>query len=320
MTLSNDEPLFLMSYPRPDWGIRGGSNFLSQKASAPSPRAAFQDWLAVAQSIQDAGGHVLVMPPCPTDNLTGLPYTAEAGEFCRDAQGKPLFVLPHMKAPHRKLEPTYTAGFVAALGWTPLATKAIWEAQGDAIRLGKGRVVHTCGEGPSTRTAPEAYHEVAAHLGNQHIQLHFRADPWFHGNTFLAYFEGKERAAVLYCPDALAPGQEQHLRAFAPDLEWFALTRQESLSYATNALQVNRTVIAPEGTAERIESLWRDLGLRVQALPLTELFRRGGGAAVCLTNRLYGLRPDQVPTSLLFAHQAPALRTYAATYPEQPAA
>ncbi len=74
--------LFLMSYPRPDWGLKGKANFLSSNPeSRADPNQAMADWLAVGQAIEDAGGRVLVLPPAPHLNLTGLPYTAEAGMF-----------------------------------------------------------------------------------------------------------------------------------------------------------------------------------------------------------------------------------------------
>jgi hypothetical protein len=42
----------------------------------------------------------------------------------------------------------------------------------------------------------------------------------------------------------------------------------------------------------------RALGLTVQLLALPALFRKGGGAAVCLTNRLDGVRAVQVPQAM----------------------
>ena len=44
---------------------------------------------------------------------------------------------------------------------------------------------------------------------------------------------------------------------------------------------------------------WRGLGLTVRFLALPALFGKGGGAAVCLTNRLWGLDVDAVPAAML---------------------
>lgn len=312
-------PTYLMSYPRPDWGLRGKQNFLSASGgAAPSPRGAMRDWLAVASAIETAGGRVLVMPPSPCRNLTGMPYTAEAGEFYRDSAGRPCFLLSRMAAAHRAPEPEYTAGFVQALGWHATSPEAVWEAQGDAIRVGPFSIVHTYGVGPAARTAKAAYDEVAAHLSARHMQLAFRADPWFHGNTFLAWFHRGNDHVILVCDDVLEADARDQLAAFAPHATLVDIDVAASRNYATNALQVCDTVLAPTGLPDAILGLWRELGLEVVELALPTLFRRGGGAAVCMTSRLWGLAEGELPDHLTFAACGPALTELAETYPETP--
>ena len=312
-------PTFLMSYPRPDWGLRGRKNFLSAAGgAAPSPRGAMEDWLTVATAITDAGGRVVVMPPSESQNLTGLPYTAEAGEFYRDRAGKPCFLLSRMAAAHRIAEPAHTRKFVETLGWTTRAPKDVWEAQGDAIRVSPFSIVHTYGVGPAARTTQAAYAEVADRLSAQHIQLAYRADPWFHGNTFLAWFHRGDDHVLLVCSAALFDAGPAALAAFAPHATLVDIDVAASRAYATNALQVCGTVIAPEGLPDDITAVWRDLGLDVRALRLPTLFRRGGGAAVCMTSRLWGVAPDEIPNRVLFTPQRAELEALAATYPESP--
>ena len=77
-----------------------------------------------------------------------------------------------------------------------------------------------------------------------------------------------------------------------------AVSAEDTLSYATNALQVNDTVLAPAGVPDVVIDAWRSLGLRVELLELPALFRKGGGAAVCLTNRLDGVTPAMVPADM----------------------
>ncbi len=313
--------LFLMSYPRWDWAIRGGANFKSQQthATRPSPRAALQNWLDIADAITRAGGHVLVMPPSPDRNLTGLPYTAEAGLFTRTPDGAPAFLLPRLTPPHRRDEALVVSGFVHALGWSVRSPQARWEAQGDALRLDDRRMIHTSGHGPMARTEAEAYPELADALTPHHLHLRFIAEPWFHGNTLLAIFwdARTHQPALLVCAEALAPGELERLRAFAPDALLLPITREASLGYATNALQVGRTVIAPAGLPREILAFWERLGLQTVELELHELFHRGGGAAVCLTNRLWGLRLDEVPPHLRYTHQREHLHDLLTTWPEE---
>ncbi len=314
--------VYLMSYPRPDWGIRGGANFLSSQLSdqPPNPQRAMKEWLTVADAIEDAGGTVLIVPPAPHLNLTGMPYTAEAGEYFVDADGVPSFVLPKMKSAHRQPEPTWIGGYVMGLGWKTRAVSVTWEAQGDAIRIGPDRIVHTHGKGPMRRTQPEAYAQVADLLSPHHIDIQYRAYPWFHGNTFMAAFHSPDqsRAVVMVCPEALMDGELERLEAFCGQTPVVHITRLQSLNYATNALQVGGTVLAPSGQDESITKVWTDLGLEIVELKLVELFRRGGGAAVCMSNRLYGLDPATLPPHTLYRAQRDALHSQAQDYPTVP--
>ncbi|MEW5855138.1 MAG: hypothetical protein AB2A00_40555 [Myxococcota bacterium] len=303
MHMTSITPVYLMSPPGPEWTVRARSNVFSQAAGtsetplAPQARA---DWLMVAHAIERAGGRVLVAPPPPHLNLTGMPYTAEAGIFFRDEKGAPGFLLPNMKPAHRHAEATYLAGYVSALGWRARKVNATWEGQGDVLRVDLERMVHTWGEGPYARTSREAYAEVAHLISRRHIQVGFKADPWFHGNTFLGFYASAkgERRWMLVCPAALQDGELARLRAFVPEAEVLELQHDESVAYATNALQVNGTVIAPTGLPARVHEVWRSLGLEIVELPLQALFRQGGGAAVCLTDRLDGFDASQIPAHL----------------------
>ncbi len=310
-------PTYLMSYPRPDWGLRGKQNFLSATSGEPpSPRGAMADWLTVARAVTAAGGRVVVMPPHADKNLTGLPYTAEAGEFFRDRTGAPGFLVSKMAAAHRVQEPAHTARFAASLGWNVRHPSAVWEAQGDAIRVSPFSVAHTYGVGPASRTTQEAYVEVADRLSAQHIQLPFRADPWFHGNTFLAWFHKGSDHVLLVCPEALFDGGVEAIASFAPHATVVTISAEDSRAYATNALQVADTVLSPSGLPDRITGIWRDLGLAVESLQLPTLFRRGGGAAVCMTSRLWGVADDEVPSAVTFSAHRSELETLAESYPE----
>lgn len=320
MTAFSD--LFLMSHPRPDWAVKGRANFLSQGQldhRAHSPRAAMEDWLEIARTIEAAGGKVVVAPPAPHLALTGLPYTAEWGHFFRDRDGRPAFLVARMTPEHRKQEPTYVAGFVAALGWRAYATQARWEGQGDALRIDGERIVHTAGVGLMARTEAAAYAEVAPRLSPKRLSLPFRADPWFHGNTFLGVFrrKGSGEPLVLLCPDALEPDDHARLRAFLRGIPVVEIDAAASRGYATNALQVHDTVIAPTGLDARIYTVWRELGLTVVQLRMDALFRSGGGAAVCLTLRLDGCRAEEIPPHLCFANLRAGLEARAREYPEE---
>ena len=216
-----------------------------------------------------------------------------------------------MKPPHRRQETAYIAAFVADLGLAPVTCAVCWEAQGDALRFDDQRMVHTYGVGPMARTEQAAYLEVARQLSPKHLQLQFRASPWFHGNTFLApFWSPQEQLVVMVCPDALGDGELERLQVFVPDAIVTLIDSATSLSYATNTLQVGDTLIAPTGLPEALLKGWRGLGFEVVSLGLSELFGRGGGAAVCLTNRLYGVGEELLasfPKQAKFAYRRDAL-------------
>lgn len=298
-------PVFLLSPPRRDWTVRGRSNFKSQTAGDTPPGKALEEWSGLAEAIERAGGKVLVMPPPPHLALTGLPFTAEAGHFVVH-EGHPTFLLPNVTPAHRRDEATFIAGFAEALGWRTIAIAAKWEGQGDAFRIDARKTIHTYGIGTSARTSREALDEIAPYFPGERLAVGFHADPWFHGNTFLAPFHSSraDETVLCVCPDALLAGERERLEAFvagntSTSASVVFLPRAQSLAYATNSLQVCRTVIAPRGVSPDLHALWRGrLGLEVVELDFEILFHQGGGAAVCLSNRLDGVRADAIPQHL----------------------
>lgn len=318
MSWRNDPELFLMSYPRHDWGIRGRTNFRSDEGPAKGclAKGAMKDWLEIADAIEGAGGTVVVLDPASSQDLTGLPYTAEAGQLARDEAGNLVYLLAQMTHPHRRLETPYIEGWMRALGLPCETVSGVWEAQGDVIRLDARRVVHTYGSGSYARSQGEAYSGIADRVSPEHCLIRFEANPWFHGNTFLGvYWDAKSHApSVIWCPEALAAKEQEKLLAFLGDIPRLEIAAGESKNYATNALQVGSRVIAPQGLPEKVHAFWRALGLEVVELELATLFQKGGGAAVCLTNRLWGLCPEDFPEHLRYAAQRDRLHKLAERY------
>ncbi len=301
-------PVFLMSPPRNDWGVQGQANFRSREASEVDPSRARVEWTSLADAIVDAGGEVLVCPPNPRRRLTGMIYTAEAGDMYL-AAGEPRFVLPNLTPEHRRLEADWIGGFFEGLGIATEAIEARWEGQGDAIRaLHPDRIVHTYGEGSEARSEEGAYGEIADRLSDEHVAIRFEADPWFHGNTFMNVYRapepvGETPGVLLICPDAVEEPAYRSLREFLPDVEVAEISREASLGYDTNSLQVGETILAPANLSETAARAFRRLGLKVVNIELGELFGKGGGAPVCLTNRLWHLRPGDLPEHALWSER-----------------
>lgn len=292
------KPVYLMSPPRADWALKGKANFRSIQAGEVDAQAAQKEWAQLADAIVAAGGEVLVAPPDPTRNLTGMVYTAEAGEFYIDPKHGPSFILPNMSAEHRRRESAWLGGFFAGLGVKVKTMNATWEAQGDALRCPSG-IIHTYGEGKFQRTDEHAYAEVAGLLSENHIQIKFKADPWFHGNTFLNVYTGASESGALVCEEAVEDFSK--LKSFLGNTKIVKVTPEASMNYDTNSLQVNRSVIASETISEKAKTLFSDLGLETKLLSLVELFTKGGGAPVCLTNRLWHCDVSTFPETRLWS-------------------
>jgi N-dimethylarginine dimethylaminohydrolase len=300
MSTGSNPPVFLVSPPRSDWTIRGRSNVFAQHAEAPSAEAARADWQAVCAAIEAAGGVCAVVDNDVDASLTGLPFTAEAGVCGIDPDtGERLFVLPRLTPPHRRAEPSVIGPAVRRLRFSTieLPEDCAFEGQGDVIRIGD-RFVCTAGVGPWARTTMDALDVVVDVLPGRWLKLSFHADPWFHGNTFVGSWSRGADVVVAVCREALRDDGAALLSAFVDGARVLSLSKDETLTYATNALQVNDTVIAPEGVPGHVVDAWRSLGLAVRLLELPALFRKGGGAAVCLTNRLDGVRVDDVPDDM----------------------
>ncbi|HEY1099937.1 MAG TPA: hypothetical protein VGF99_13465, partial [Myxococcota bacterium] len=189
------------------------------------------------------------------------------------------------------------------LATTTLPADVAFEGQGDVVKVGD-RVVCTSGIGRWARTSPTAFAHYGRFLDVPALHVGFHADPWFHGNTFLGGYAHQGDVVVVVCFDALRDDGADRLKAFVDGASIVAIDAAATLTYATNALQVNDTVLAPAGVPDVVIDAWRGLGLRVQLLELPALFRKGGGAAVCLTNRLDGVVVDDVPAHMRLAVRA----------------
>lgn len=294
-----------MSRPRDDWALRGRANVFARDAVSPDAAAAQRDWDLIVAAIVDAGGDVVVVSN-PDPLLTGMPYTAEAGFLGKDEQG-PVFVLPRLTPPHRQGEPAIVGAALQKFfgAWSAVPQGRIhelppdlrFEGQGDVIDVGPAgqlRLVCTFGEGKWARTGSDAWASYQKFLPGPSLHLGFHADPWFHGNTFLGAWRRGSDVVVACCFEAFCADGGDRLRAFVPGARIVPLTPEQTLSYPTNALQVNETVLAPAGVPDVVIDAWRSLGLSVRLLALPALFGKGGGAAVCLTNRLWGLNTDDL--------------------------
>ena len=270
--------LFMMSPPGTGWALRGRANFRSSEAEAVDALRARREWLALAEAIAELGGSVAVLPP--DDELSGLPYAAEAGHVL--AGERPRFLLPRMKSPHRRGERERWAPMAAELGFDvvdPLPDPAvgIWEAQGDVAEIDGVSLLFFGG-----RTDRAGLEAARSHFAGEVLTLELR-EPAFHGNMALLPLPAVDR--MLVCPDVIVGDGMSLLERRFGRSRLVSVSEAEIRSYATNGLPVNDTWLAPSVVPERVRHLVEELGMRVVTLAMQELCEKAGGASRCLVCR-----------------------------------
>jgi len=284
--------LYLMSPPHPTWKLRGRSNFRSKEAPEVDARIARREWLALATAIEQEGGTVAVLPPDP--ELSGLPYAAEAGHGLppKEAGGKMRFLLPRMKGEHRKLERDKWKPFVERLGFEvvdPVVSEdaGIWEGQGDVAVFGPYTFLFYGGR--TDRAGAEA---ARAHFSGD-VSLIGVEPPAFHGNMCVLPL-GTSRTAWL-CADAIDEHSIAILEAKIGRDRTHFVSEEEIRLYATNALPIGKTLLAPSIMPVRTQKLAEHAGMTVKLFEMKELCEKAGGASRCLVCKVEKAENISIP-------------------------
>ncbi len=270
--------LFLMSAPGANFRLRGRANFRSEGAEQVDAAGARREWEALRNVIETQGGRVVVLPS--DDELTGLPYAAEAGHPlpARDGE-RPRFLLPRMAAAHRQGEARLWKPFVEALGFSTIElSEGTWEGQGDVADF-RGVSLLFFG-GRSSRRGMEG---ARAHFDGETLVLELE-QPAFHGNMALLPLPAADK--LLACPDVIVGDGIQRLqKRFGADCI-VPVTKDEICAYATNGLPIGDTWIAPSVAPRRVVDLVRGFGISAMLLEMRELCEKAGGASRCLVCRV----------------------------------
>jgi N-dimethylarginine dimethylaminohydrolase len=271
--------LYLMSPPARSWALRGRANFRSREAGEVNALAARKEWLRLARAIERLGGTVAALVPTD-ETLTGMPYAAEAGHVlapARGGSGKQRFLLPRMKAEHRKRERDHWAPFATRLGFELLEPKdGIWEAQGDVATFDGTTLLFHGG-----RTDRAGVAAALPHFEGEVMVLEIR-EPAFHGNMAVAPLPAADK--LMVCPDVIVgDGLSRLAERFGGD-RLIPLSLPEILAYATNGLAVGERWLAPSIVPERVKRIVSELEMQVVELPMLELCEKAGGASRCLVS------------------------------------
>jgi N-dimethylarginine dimethylaminohydrolase len=280
---------FFLSPPRRDWALRARANFRSADAPPVDARKARKEWLAFAERLEALGGRVIVLGS-PDSQLTGMPFAAEAGHMLEG----PRFLLPRMFAEHRRAEAHHWATMCEKLHIeTAQLESGFFEAQGDvADFMGVTLVFH------GVRSDREGAELAAAMIEGETLLVEIRK-PAFHGNMALLPLAHARMALV--CREVVAPESMHALERRFGHEAFHDITLDELQGYATNALPIGDTILAPSSFPKRITALLTARGYKVEHLDMGELCGKAGGASRCLVCRS-NIAITHVPIEHTLAH------------------
>jgi N-dimethylarginine dimethylaminohydrolase len=303
-----------MSYPGTDWQIRGGLNPYAAKKPPTNPKAAFQEWLRLADAMVKAGARIAVMRPDNQSGLSGLPYTSNHGALFRQSQGAPFYVAD-TGAKHRKGEIDRVTHFLNEAGVPIERMKAPWGGQSEVHILPGNRVILTHGPRSSKAAVEEA--RAAVVPGSRVLEVHIREDHPFGDCAMGALTSRNGDVALLVWSGGLADRGVPDIRSFAGTYADVVPIEdpEDAEKLATHSFAVGGHAFVPTGLSTGFRANLVRRGFPIEEIDLPELLGKGGGGPRALVNELRGLvLSDDGPT---YANLRDELSRLVETYPEK---
>jgi N-dimethylarginine dimethylaminohydrolase len=211
----------------------------------------------------------------PQRNLPDMVFTANAGMVL----GHRVIVSRFHVKERQGEEPFFHAWFLQnnfeILAWPDTVA---FEGAGDAL-LDRQQGFIWVANGFRSDKAAALYIEKA--LGRPTVKLTLVDPRFYHLDTCLCPLEG---GYVMYYPPAFDEQSQQTIAAVVPPEKRIIVCEKDGLSFACNAVDVNRYVIMNDAEAD-LQAHLRTAGFIPIITPLTE-FMKSGGAAKCLTLKL----------------------------------
>jgi N-dimethylarginine dimethylaminohydrolase len=256
----------------------------------PDPVRAREQWLALVEAIEQAGGTVEVLPQLP--DAPDMVYAMNLGLALEEPGGLgSCAVLSHMRYPQRRMETPEADVWFAGHGFDRRTigrdgVGAHFEA-GDAFAW-RGELV--VGYGP--RTEELALKHLATDLGVSVRGIRITHPGMYHMDIG---FCPLDETHAMVCPAAYDAGSAAALLDLVP--EPLVLTEEEGLAFCANSIVIGRTIVMPalRGGSPlassgitgpgRVRTQLEEWGFEVVVVDVGE-FLKGGGAVRCLTNPL----------------------------------
>jgi len=131
------------------------------------------------------------------------------------------------------------------------------------------------------RSISAARDVIADRLGVEVLTLKLVDQRFYHLDTCFCPLEG---GYTLYFPPAFDEESRATIEARVPAARRIAISEEDALNFACNAVNIDDTVVVNKATAAFVKAL-AGKGFNVVQTPLSE-FMKAGGSAKCLTLRL----------------------------------
>jgi N-dimethylarginine dimethylaminohydrolase len=157
--------------------------------------------------------------------------------------------------------------------------------------------------GRTDRTGLEA---ARAHFDGEILELRIE-EPAFHGN--MALLPVDEAGFLLVCGDLLHEDSMAALEARFGRDAMHLVSQEEIQCYATNALPIGATLLAPSIFPGRVRRVVEREGMSVAELGMPELCEKAGGGTRCLVCKIENAPESlSIPSGARLSDWASALR------------
>src|SRR5271166_2212798 len=211
----------------------------------------------------------------PQPGSPDMVFTANAGLVHRG-----MVALSSFLHPERQGEEAHFRRWFGESGFrmSTIPRETPFEGEGDALFEADGSRLWA---GHGIRSRESSHRHLSETWNIEVISLRLTDPRFYHLDTcFCPLFGGY----VLYYPEAFDAASQAKIAARYPGEKRIVVSLQDALRFACNAINVGRTILLNEVSAQLSSSLEAE-GFDVIQLPLTE-FLKAGGAAKCLVLRL----------------------------------
>jgi N-dimethylarginine dimethylaminohydrolase len=238
---------------------------------ASQPQAAEQ-WGQLRHALDEVAQVMLVEPQPGWPDMV---FTANAG-LVREG----VVAVSRFFHPERQGEESHFRKWFGDSGFSvcDMPSKIPFEGEGDALFEADGSRLWA---GHGVRTLQSSHRLLRDLWGVEVISLHLVDPRFYHLDTCFCPLTG---GYLLYFPAAFDAKSNAKIEARYPKVRRVAVTEEDALRFACNAINVGRTILLNEisdGLTRRLEAR----GFQVVQVRLTE-FLKAGGAAKCLALRL----------------------------------